>query len=219
MTACGAKPDSEPDKRETMIEEAVNLPDAEIKIPAALMGDELSDIPIDNANDALITDTEETSLDSDNALSSDTAPNSDATSGVDGASGSDIAEKSGKPSHGTLDADNNVTYQLDGDTRVEILNELAAEIRAGIDTVLADKEYYPNISDITVNSDCTEFTIYLTADKPNLYESSLMMSFYTVGDRYQIYNGVPSEEAATTVIYINAESGAELARTVSSQTQ
>lgn len=29
----------------------------------------------------------------------------------------------------------------------------------------------------------------------NLYESTLMMSFYTVGDRYQIYNDVSAEDA------------------------
>ena len=112
-----------------------------------------------------------------------------------------------------VDADNNITYELDGKTRTQILNELAAEIQTSIDTVLADKEYYPNISDITVNSDCTEFAIYLTTDEPNLYESTLMMSFYTVGDRYQIYNGVSAEDVKTTVIYKNAESGTELART------
>lgn len=116
-------------------------------------------------------------------------------------------------------AGDNITYQLDGDTRTQILNDLASEIQTSIDTILADKEYYPNISDITVNSDCTEFTIYLTTDEPNLYESTLMMSFYTVGDRYQIYNGVSAEDAKTTVIYINAESGAELARTDSTTTR
>ena len=156
-TACGSTPDSEPNNREAMIEEVSNLPDAKIKMPAVLAGDELTDMPVD--------------------------------------------------------ADNNITYELDGETRTQILNELAAEIQTSIDTVLADKEYYPNISDITVNSDCTEFAIYLTTDEPNLYESTLMMSFYTVGDRYQIYNGVSAEDVKTTVIYKNAESGTELART------
>ena len=35
----------------------------------------------------------------------------------------------------------------------------------------------------------------------------LVMSFYTVGNRYQIYNGVPADEAVTTVIYINDSDG------------
>lgn len=188
-TACGSTPDSEPDNRESMIKEVSNLPDAKITIPATLAGDELADIPVDNADDTQFTSEAENQSFSDDMTQTD------------------------ELTHGTLDADNNITYQLDGDTRTQLLNDLASEIQASIDTVLADKEYYPNISDITVNSDCTEFTIYLTTDEPNLYESTLMMSFYTVGDRYQIYNGVSSEDAKTTVVYINADSGAELART------
>lgn len=159
-TACGSKSDGVPDNRETIIEEVETLPDAEIKIPATLIGEELADIPVENT-----------------------------------------------------DADNNVTYHLDGETRTELVSDLSSDIQTSIDTILSDKEYYPNVSDITVNSDYTEFTIFLTTDEPNLYESTLMMSFYTVGDRYQIYNGVPAEDAKTTVIYVNAESGAELART------
>lgn len=119
----------------------------------------------------------------------------------------------------STDEDNNVTYHVDGETQSQLVSGLSSEIQTSIDTILADKEYYPNVSDITVNSDCTEFTIYLTTNQPNLYESTLMMSFYTVGDRYQIYNGIPAEDAKTTVIYINAESGEELARTDSTMVQ
>lgn len=176
ITACGSAPDNEPDNREAMIKEVSNLPDAQITIPATLVGDELADIPVDEER---------------NIPSSDTKDNSP-------------------------DADNNITVQLDGDTRTQLLNDMALEIQSSIDTILADKESYPNVSDIIVNADCTEFTIYLTINEPNLYESTLMMSFYTIGDRYQIYNGVSIEDAKTTVIYMNKESGTELARTDSS---
>lgn len=101
----------------------------------------------------------------------------------------------------------------------ELLKDLAENIQRSIGTILADKYYYPNITDLKVNSDCTEFTIYLSANTPNLYESSLIRSFYTVGDQYQIYNGIPMEEAKTTVIYVNSETGVELARTDSSSVQ
>lgn len=191
-TACGSDSVSEPDNRESMIKEVSNLPDAEIKIPATLAGDELADIPVDSADDQQPPNISESQLSSD-----------------------DVSHTDGQI-HGTLDADNNITYELDGETRTQLVNDMAAEIQSSIHTILADKEYYPNISDISVNSDCTEFTIYLTADQPNLYESTLVMSFYTVGDRYQIYNGVPADDAKTTVIYVNADSGAELARTDSS---
>ena len=106
-----------------------------------------------------------------------------------------------------------VTYQMDGDTRVEVLNDIARELEESVNAVLADKYYYPDITNISVNEDATEFTIFLNSEKPNLYESTLMLSFYTIGNKYQIYMGVPAEEAVTTVIYKNAETGEELART------
>ena len=115
----------------------------------------------------------------------------------------------------TVDEDNNISYQLDGNTRAQILNALASDIENSIAEILADKEYYPNIADITVNADCTEFTVYLTTDTPNLYESTLLMSFYTLGDRYQIYNGVSLDEVKTVVVYLNQTTGTELSKTAS----
>ena len=106
-----------------------------------------------------------------------------------------------------------VTYHIDGDTRTELVNEITKELEESVSSVLADKYYYPDITDIQVNEDASEFTIFLSSDQPNLYESTLMLSFYTIGNKYQIYLGVPAEEAVTTVIYRNAETGEELART------
>ena len=106
-----------------------------------------------------------------------------------------------------------VTYRIDGDTRTQLVNEIARELEESIASVLSDKYYYPDITDIQVNDSASEFTIFLNTDKPNLYESTLMLSFYTIGNKYQIYMGVPADEAVTTVIYINSETGEELART------
>lgn len=219
--SCGSDSDNQTENRESMIKEVSNLPDADIKIPAALIGDELADIPVVN------TDSAQPENESD-ALSTAPVPTGDSQEPASGSEepsyetptteSSDDAQPS-PAVNGTLDSDNNITYHLDGDTRTQLLNDLAEEIQTNIETILADKYYYPNISDIRVNSDCTEFTIYLTADHPNLYESSLMMSFYTVGDRYQIYSGIPMEDAKTTVIYLQADTGAELARTDSTSVQ
>ena len=48
-----------------------------------------------------------------------------------------------------------------------------------IQTILDDKEYYPDITSIEVTSDYTLFTITLESDVMNTYESMLVMSFYT----------------------------------------
>ena len=193
LTACGSDADSGADAdsetRGNMIEEVSDLPDATIKIPAPLVGDELADA---------LEDPDEQDF-------SDIPDDQDA---------SDPYEQTDEDvPYGQPDEDNNITLELEGEKRTQILNDLAAEIQGSIETILADKYYYPNVSDILVNGDCTEFTICLTTDVPNIYESMLMLSFYTVGDRYQIYNGVPMEDAKTTVIYINTVTGAELART------
>ncbi|MCM1105065.1 MAG: hypothetical protein NC409_13285 [Clostridium sp.] len=286
MAACGSDTEKQPENRESMIEEVANLPDAEIKIPATLIGDELADIPIISA-DGSSPDAPETEAvggadpaqsqdasavggaapaqsgdasaddgaapaqsgdaSADGGADSAQSQNASADNGANpaqsqngsadgGPAASDSDSATDDPDRGStenssvqnvvpegqygqMDEDNNVTYHLDGDTRTRLLNDLARNIQDSIEAVLSDKYYYPNITDIRVNSDCTEFTIYLSADKPNLYESSLMLSFYTVGDQYQIYNGIPMEDAKTTVIYVHADTGAELARTDSTSVQ
>ena len=208
-TACGSNKSEE--HRESMIEEVNNLPDAEIKIPSTLVGDELDNIPVISSTAPALEDASTDSSLNDGKNTEDAALNTPAANGTND---SVLPEQYGQP-----DEDNNITYQLDGDTRTQILNDMAVDIENSINVILADKEYYPNIADITVNGDCTEFVIYLTTDMPNLYESTLLMSFYTLGDRYQIYNGIPLEDVKTTVIYINQITGTELARTDSTSVE
>ena len=119
----------------------------------------------------------------------------------------------------TEESDTGQAPHIDGDTRTELVNEITKELEESVSSVLADKYHYPDITDIQVNEDASEFTIFLSSDQPNLYESTLMLSFYTIGNKYQITLGVPAEEAVTTVIYKNAETGEELARTDSTSMQ
>jgi hypothetical protein len=109
-----------------------------------------------------------------------------------------------------------VTYSLSGSERTEIVSNLVSEINASIDTILADDDHYPDIESITPNSDYTEFTIALTNGQANMYESMLSMSFYTIGNKYQIYTGVDNADALTTVTYTNAATGEVVAQSDSS---
>ncbi len=77
------------------------------------------------------------------------------------------------------------------------------ELSDGIQEILDNKEYYPDITSIDVTTDCTLFTITLESDVMNTYESMLVMSFYTVGDRLQIASGILPENAKTIVRYVN----------------
>lgn len=85
-----------------------------------------------------------------------------------------------------------------------------------IQTILDDKEYYPDITSIEVTSDYTLFTITLKSDVMNTYESMLVMSFYTAGNEQQIAAGISPEDAKTTVRYINGSTNEIISETDSS---
>lgn len=145
----------------TLSEPEIIYEDADITLPAGLVGGEVSD--------ELITDVDE-----------DTA---------------------------------NITYSLSGNERSEIIDQLSGEITESISAILGDKDHYPNITSITPNDDYTEFTITLATGNINVYESMLVMSFYIVGDKYQIYNGVSADEAVTVVRYVDSATGAVISET------
>lgn len=107
----------------------------------------------------------------------------------------------------TDNGDGTVTFSLNGEELTNVLNQIADNIAISIETILEDDDYYPNITSITAGDNYTSFTISLKDGQMNTYESMLIMSFYTVGNQYQIYNGVPAEEAITTVWYINDADG------------
>lgn len=115
--------------------------------------------------------------------------------------------------------DGTVTYSLKGDERDRILHQISVNISDSIQDILDDDDYYPNITAITYDADCTSFTISLADGQMSMYESMLVMSFYTIGNRYQIYNGVPPEQAVTTVIYVNAVDNSVISRTDSTSVE
>lgn len=107
----------------------------------------------------------------------------------------------------TDNGDGTVTCSLNGEELTNVLNQITLHMADSIQTILEDNDYYPDITAITASNDCKCFTISLKDGQMNIYESMLVMSFYTIGNRYQIYNGVPIEEAVTTVVYINDANG------------
>lgn len=164
----------------SVIKEAEALPDAEITIPAGLVGSEISDcFPEADLHDSNAHD-----------------------------AGSDIVA--------TPHEDGSVTYSLTGEERATVINKLSSEITDSIKVILDDDDHYPNIESITPNEDVTCFTIALTDGQMNQYESMLVMSFYTIGNKYQLYNGIPSDKVLTTVVYINSSNNEVVSETDSS---
>lgn len=175
-----------------IIKEVESLPDADIIIPAGLVGTELI-----NPNQAEPSETDETT-----SADSNTADDSSAVS----------SESSEEISY-TQNDDGTITYSLSGDQRTALVNELSAEITQSIQTILDNDDYYPDIVSITPNEDGTTFTIALADGQMNTYESMLVMSFYTVGNKYQLYKGIPADKVKTTVIYINDSTGEIISQT------
>lgn len=113
----------------------------------------------------------------------------------------------------TDNGDGTVTYSLSGTERADILNAITDDLSISIQSILEDDDCYPDITEITANDDYTRFIISLKDGQMNIYESMLVMSFYTIGNKYQIYNGVPSDKAVTTVIYVNSSNNAIISET------
>ena len=73
--------------------------------------------------------------------------------------------------------------------------------------MLTDKDYYPNITGISVNPECTEFNVTLSGRETSLYENVLPLSLCIVGDKFQLYQGKSEDELMTVVNYIDGNTG------------
>jgi len=119
----------------------------------------------------------------------------------------------------TDNGDGTVTYSLKGGEIDRILYQIADNLSDSIQDILDNDDYYPNVTAITHDAEYTTFTISLSDGQMNLYESMLVMSLYTIGNRYQIYSGVLPEDAVTTVIYVNAADQTVISRSDSTSVE
>ncbi len=104
----------------------------------------------------------------------------------------------------TLNEDGSATYLMSKKQHREMMEEMAANINASLSEMVGS-ENYPNITDITANSDFTEFTVTTTSTELSLSESFSVMAYYMYGGMYNIFNGTPVENVH--VDFVNAGSG------------
>lgn len=104
----------------------------------------------------------------------------------------------------TLNEDGSATYIMTKAQHEEMINEMAATFYSALDEMVGSEEY-PNITDITANSDFTEFTVTTTSTELDLNESLSVIVFYTYGGMYGIFNGTTVENVH--VDFVNANSG------------
>lgn len=103
--------------------------------------------------------------------------------------------------------EDSVTYHLTKEERAEAVDRIAAQITDSINQVLADKDYYPHITGISVNEDCSEINVTFAGDGINIYETTLRMSLYIAGNRFQLFQGRSEDELFTVVNYIHEDTG------------
>ena len=105
------------------------------------------------------------------------------------------------------ESDNETTYELDGQQQTTLVQQTADQIQDSISEVLSDQTYYPHIIKISVNEDCSEFEVTFSSTELTIYETTLRMSLYLAGNKYQLYTGVPSDKLFTAVHYIDNITG------------
>lgn len=105
------------------------------------------------------------------------------------------------------EGEDSVTYHLDETQQAEAVDQVSAQLKDSINQVLADKEFYPNITEISVSKNYSVFDVTFSGTEINTYETTLRMSLYITGDKLQLYQGVPEDKLLTTVNYIDGETG------------
>ena len=110
----------------------------------------------------------------------------------------------------TKNDDGSVTYVLTKAKQKEILDKIENEFPAYAAMAIEDTSC-PNITDLTANSDFTEFTFTTTAaskDELTNTERAYAGALYSFGEAYQTYNGVISP--CVIVNYVNQETGEKI---------
>ncbi len=104
----------------------------------------------------------------------------------------------------TLNEDGSATYVMTKAQHEEMMAETVAEFKAALDEMVGSEDY-PNITDISVNSDFTEFTITTSSTELDMNESLSVIVFYMYGAMYHIFNGTTADNIH--VDFVNADSG------------
>lgn len=104
----------------------------------------------------------------------------------------------------TINEDGSVTYVMSNKKHQEALEEYKASIIESFAEMIGS-ENYPDITDITVNDDCTVFTVTTKSTSLSMNESFSVLGFYVMGAFYNQFAGNP--DAVIYVTFINEDSG------------
>lgn len=104
----------------------------------------------------------------------------------------------------TLNDDGSATYVMTKAQHKEMMKEIEDTLISSFDDMVGSEDY-PNFTDITVNSDFTEFTITTTSTEPDMGESFSVLAFYIYGGMYNVFNGTSVDNIH--VDFVNEDTG------------
>ena len=105
-----------------------------------------------------------------------------------------------------VDPDGSGTYTFDREDYNRLLREMHRDISDQGSRLIAEGTY-PSWHRCTINGDISLVTIEVEAAQWHTWEQLGAMSFIFDGWMYQVYSGVPADEAGTVVQFLNRETG------------
>lgn len=102
----------------------------------------------------------------------------------------------------TLNDDGSATYLMTKDQHKKMMSEIADNIKSGLQEMVTSGDY-PTFTAVEANSDFTTFTVTTTSSKLNMVESISVMTLYTYGGMYHVFNGTTVDNIH--VDFVNAE--------------
>ena len=106
---------------------------------------------------------------------------------------------------GTLNDDGSVTYVMTKSQHKQMMEDMTKSMDESLQSILDDKDTYPNFESITHNADYTDFTIEYSAEELSLSDTFSTILFYYMGGMYGVFNGEPVENVH--VAFVNSETG------------
>lgn len=104
----------------------------------------------------------------------------------------------------TLNDDGSVTYVMSKQQHKKLMQEMRDSFNTALDELVGSEDY-PNITDIKVNDDFTDFTVTTTSTELGLAEAVSVWGFYLYGGMYGAFNGTPADNVSVT--FVNADTG------------
>ncbi len=104
----------------------------------------------------------------------------------------------------TLNSDGSITYVMTKAQHKKMMEEVTENLNETLDEMVGS-ENYPNITDVTANSNFTSFKVTTKNEELDMSESFAILGFYMFGGMYAVFNG--ESVGNIHVEYINADTG------------